>query len=126
METTEKQTVTLEKIEPRQLSELNGWREKQETLLKANPFIKIQDNKSYELAKKSRTALLRGRTEIEKQDKLIASRLQIFRKKVIEVKNELIAITLLSEQKQQDEVKRYEKIKEDERLERIISKKLII
>ena len=100
------------------LPELQGWKEKQEQLVSDNPYIEITDNKSYEIACKSRTALLKGRTELEKQDKLIASQLASFRKDVKTETDILIAITLPSEEKQQVEVKRYEGIKEAERLEK--------
>jgi len=100
------------------LPELQGWKEKQEQLVTDNPYIEITDNKSYEVACKSRTALLKGRTELEKQDKLVASKLAAFRKDVKTETDILIAITLPSEEKQQVEVKRYEGIKEAERLER--------
>jgi len=100
------------------LPELQGWKEKQEQLVTDNPYIEITDNKSYEVACKSRTALLKGRTELEKQDKLVASKLAAFRKDVKTETDILIAITLPSEEKQQVEVKRYEGIKEAERLDK--------
>lgn len=55
---------------------------------------------------------------MESQDKLIASKLTNFRKQVGNVTKELIEITLPHEEKQQEEVKRYEQVKENERLEK--------
>lgn len=123
---TEKQVeekgLQLEDLKVSNLPELQGWKEKQEKLVEENPYVEIIDNKSYEIACKSRTALLKGRTELEKQDKLIASKVASFRKEVKTETDILIAITLPSEEKQQEEVKRYEGIKaaakaEEERLE---------
>lgn len=114
----ETQIINLEEISANALPELQGWKEKQEALVKENPFIEITDNTTYTEAKKRRTALVKGRTTITNQDKLIASKLKDFRSKVSDVSKELIAITLPHEEKQQEEVKRYEAKKEQERIEK--------
>lgn len=121
--TLEEKGLRLDDLKVTSLPELQGWKEKQEQLVIDNPFVEIIDNKSYDIACKSRTSLLKGRTELEKQDKLIASKLTAFRKDVKLETESLIAITLPSEEKQQEEVKRYENIKavakaEEERIER--------
>jgi colicin import membrane protein len=121
--TVEEKGLRLDDLKVSSLPELQGWKEKQEQLVIDNPFVEIIDNKSYEIACKSRTSLLKGRTELEKQDKLIASKLTAFRKDVKAETESLIAITLPSEEKQQEEVKRYENVKavakaEEERIER--------
>ncbi|MGV3698291.1 hypothetical protein [Flavobacterium sp.] len=110
--------IKLEELEASMFPELQGWKEKQEEIVKANPFVTIVDNKTYEEAKKNRTALVTARTTIEKQDKLIASKLTDIRKKVSVTTKELIDITQPHEDKQQEEVKRYEQIKEQERIEK--------
>lgn len=130
--TVEEKGLQLEDLKVSSLPELQGWKEKQKQLVVDNPFVEITDNKTYEVACKSRTALLRGRTELEKQDKLIASQLTSFRKDVKSETETLIAITLPFEEKQQTEVKRYEAIKiaekeeearlEQERIEKIKTK----
>jgi len=112
------ENLSLENLKVSNLPELQGWKDKQENLVKENPFVEITDNKTYEVACKSRTALLKGRTSLEGQDKLIASKLAGFRKDVKSETEKLISITLPHEEKQQVEVKRYESIKENERLER--------
>lgn len=112
------QLITLEELEVSMLPELQGWKEKQQLIVNENHFIAITDNKSFEEAKKSRTILVSARTTIEKQEKLIASKLKDVRTKVSEATKELIDITLPSEEKQQEEVKRFEAIKETERLEK--------
>lgn len=110
--------TTLDSLNAKNLPELQGLKDKQLELVKECPFVEIVDNKSYELAKKNRTTLLKGRTSLESQDKLIASKLSAFRKDVKSVTDELILITLPHEEKQQEEVKRFEQIKENERLEK--------
>lgn len=110
--------ITLDSLNAKNLPELQGLKDKQLELVKENLFVEIIDNQSYELAKKHRTALVKGRTSLEGQDKLIASKLTAFRKEVKSVTDELISITLPHEEKQQEEVKRFEQIKENERLER--------
>lgn len=119
MENTKKNTgLQLSDLKVSNLPELQGWKEKQETLVKDNPYIEITDNKTYEIACKSRTALLKGRTELEKQDKLVASKLAAFRKDVKTETDILIAITLPFEEKQQAEVKHFEEIKALEKAEK--------
>jgi hypothetical protein len=112
------QLITLETLEVSMLPELQGWKEKQEAIVRENPFIAIVDNKTYEEAKKSRTVLVSARTAIEKQDKLIASKLKDVRTKAGNLSTEVISISLPHEEKQQEEVKRYEAVKETERLEK--------
>lgn len=110
--------ITLDDIDVNNLPELQGLRESQEKLVKDCPYVEILDNSTFEIAKKNRTALLKGRTALESQDKLIATKFSYMRKKVKDITDELISITLPFEEKQQTEVKRYESIKETERIER--------
>lgn len=112
------QIFEIEKLEATQLPELQGLKEKQLQIVKENPYVEIVDNATYETAKKSRTALVSARTDIEKQDKVIASKIKKFREMVAGVSAELIGITKPHEDKQQEEVKRYEAEKEKERLEK--------
>lgn len=111
-------SVNLDKIDPITLPELANFKETQLKVVKENPFVQIEDNKSYEEAKKARTTLVTARTTLQKQEKLITSKLNDFKKRVKDVTGELIAITEPHEIKQQEEVKRYEDIKEQERLEK--------
>lgn len=115
---TSTEVSIIEKLNANNLPELIGWKEKQETLVKENPFVEITDTKTYESACKARTNLLKGRTELEKQDKAIASKVAQFRKEVGGKTAELIEITLTAEQTQQTEVKRWEGIKEAEKAEK--------
>jgi hypothetical protein len=108
--------ITLESVKASMLPELQGWKEKQEAVVAANPLIIITDNKTYEEAKKRRTAYVTARTTVEKQETLIASKLKIVRDEVKTETKKLVDITLPHEEKQQSEVKRYEALKESERL----------
>jgi DNA segregation ATPase FtsK/SpoIIIE-like protein len=117
-ETLEKEVITLDLIQVRNLPELQGWKEKQQAIVKANPFVSCEDPKTYEKGKNNRTALVSARTDIQKQDKLIASKLKEIRSEAAKISEELIAITQPHEDKQQEEVRRYEAAKEMERLEK--------
>lgn len=111
----EKQIVTLDSINVETLPEFKNWKQLQLRIVEENPFVEITDNKSYEEAKKARTTLVTARTDVEKQEKLIASKIKDFRNKVTNFSQELINITLPSEEKQQNEVKRYEAEKQAEK-----------
>ncbi|MEA1848990.1 hypothetical protein U9K52_08720 [Chryseobacterium sp. MHB01] len=118
MTTTENQVFEIGKIQIDKLPELQGLKEKQHQAVNDNPFVVIIDNKSYEDAKKARTALVTARTGIQEQDKLLAAVIKRFREKVTAKTYELIAITKPHEEKQQAEVKRWEALKEAERQEK--------
>ena len=113
-----KEVLNLDDLNVNQLPELATFESTQKELVEKNPFVEIIDNKSYEQAKVHRTALLKGRTALENQEKLIASKLSNFRKSVGEKTKQLIEITLPFEEKQQTEVKRWETIKEAEKQEK--------
>ncbi|PIF44335.1 hypothetical protein CLU96_1279 [Chryseobacterium sp. 52] len=114
----EQNLFQIENVNVNSLPELQGMKEKQLQIVKDNPFVEITDNKTYDDAKKSRTTLVTARTEIQNQDKLIASKIKKFREAVAGVSEELIAITRPYEDKQQAEVKRWEEAKEKEKLEK--------
>jgi len=111
--------IDLDKIDVNKLPELANFKERGEKLVKECSFVEIKDNSSYELAKKNRTALRTFRTDVEKSDKAIKSKLNNFKNRVGEVSASLIAITEPYEKTQQEEVERYEQIKENERLEKL-------
>ena len=113
-----KEVLNLDDLNVNQLPELATFEATQKELVEKNPFVEIIDNKTYEQAKVHRTALLKGRTALENQEKLIASKLSNFRKSVGEKTKQLIEITLPFEEKQQSEVKRWEAIKEAEKQEK--------
>lgn len=91
---TKKTIVDLQKISVSDLPELQGWKEKMEATVKENPFVAIKDHETYQGAKKARTALKSARTEVQNQEKLIASKLRAFRSKVGEESQKLVFIEL--------------------------------
>ena len=113
-----KKNFQLTELKANQVIELEGWEQKQKEIVEANPFIQITDPKSYDQAKKNRTALKTARTEVQSQDKLIGSTLSNFRKETKVVAENLIAITSPHEEKQQEEVSRYEAILEERKNEK--------
>jgi len=119
LENTENSLFLIEQVDVNNLPELHGMKEKQLQIVKENPFVEITDNKTYEEAKKTRTILVTARTEIQNQDKLIASKIKKFREAVAGASEGLISITKPHEEKQQSEVKRWEEIKEKEKQEKL-------
>lgn len=118
MNTNTIESFNLETIEVNLLPELQGWEEKQLQIVNDNPFIEITDNATFQEAKKNRTALVSARTDVQNQEKTIASKIKSFRDKVKEASAKLISITQPHEEKQQEEVRRYEAIKEQQRIEK--------
>lgn len=106
---------SLETIKVNQLPEIKGYETRQKALVKNHPFVEIVDSKTEADAKKNRTALKGGRTELQKGEKAIASKLSNFRKQVKEEVEKLVKITVDAEQKQQEEIDRYDKIKADKK-----------
>lgn len=113
----ENQKFELSSIKANNLAEISGFEESQKQLVESNPFVEITDKATYELAKKSRTNLKKGRTTIENQDKSIGTFVSNFRKKVIEISKKLVEITKPHEEKQQAEIDRYEAILEVKKAE---------
>lgn len=112
-----KQIVTLEDFKVTNLAEFQGKKEQQEQLVKDNPYIEITDTESFETAKKHRTALVTGRTTLAKEKTSVSKRIkEIIVEPVSKAYDDLILITTPHEEKQQEEVKRYEAKKEEERL----------
>ena len=100
------------------LEPLQEFEKKQNQLVKENPFIEITNTETFESAKKSRTALVKGRTELQKQQKTINDSVNSIKTAVKTETERLIGITKPAEELQQNEVKRYEAIQEEKRLER--------
>lgn len=113
-----KESFELMKLKPENLVEYQGFEDQQKQLVEDNPYIEITDNASYEAAKKNRTALVKGRTGIEGQDKTVGTFISQFRKGTIALCNKLVDITKAAEDKQQAEVKRWEGILEEKRQEK--------
>ena len=115
---TEKEKFELLKLDANQLVELDQWENKLNDLVKENPYIAIDDLESFNEAKKRRTNLKSGRTEVEKQDGLIATFVQQFRKTIKAKSENLVEIVKPHETKQQQEIDRWQKILDDKKAEK--------
>ena len=119
VEAVEAKLITIDDFNVNALAEIQGKREQQMQLVKDNPYVEITDNTSWEVAKKARTALRSGRTGLTAEEKAVLAKVKsVITDPVKTVYKELIAITEEAETKQQIEVKRYDDIKENERIER--------
>jgi hypothetical protein len=123
MKTKEKQEVAVidfTKFSIQQLPELQGKKEEIKSIVKANPIVEVTDNASYELAKKSRTAVKTLRTGLEKEQKEVNSRIK---KNVLEIiadaYSSLIEELKIDEYARQEPITIWETKKEEERLEKI-------
>lgn len=110
-------------VDPKKLAEFKGWEKKQLEILKENQFVPIQDHTTYTLAKKRRTALKTGRTDLQKQEKLIAGKLLEFRRSIGKATVDLIQITEGAEDKQQAEINAWEEKKAQEKREKELAEK---
>lgn len=115
---TEANKFELLKLDPNNLVELDQWENKLKTLVDENPFIEITDKKTFEEAKRRRTALKSGRTEVQKQDGLIATFLNNFRKSTKSKNEMLVSIVQPHEEKQQIEIDRFQVILDQEKEEK--------
>jgi len=117
--TKEVAIIDFTKFDIAQLPELKGKKNEIATVIKANPIVEVTDNASYELAKKSRTAVKTLRTSLEKEKKDVNDRIK---KNVLEVvSNEydsLIESVKTDENARQKPVTDWEEKKEQERLEK--------
>ncbi|QHB40957.1 hypothetical protein HWC99_gp26 [Flavobacterium phage vB_FspS_tant8-1] len=115
---TEANKFELLKLDPNNLVELDQWENKLKTLVDENPFVEITDKKTFEEAKRRRTALKSGRTEVQKQDGLIATFLNNFRKSTKSKNEMLVSIVQPHEEKQQTEIDRFQVILDQEKEEK--------
>ena len=119
MKHTDKKTdvklITLDDFNVNALAEIAGKKEIQESLVASNPFVAIIDNATFDVAKKSRTLLRTGRTDLEKEEKMVVAKVKnIITDPIKKTYQDLIAITTPHEVIQQTEITRYESIKENE------------
>ncbi len=105
-------------ISIKDVPELRKAKSVQEQLIKDYPFIRITDTKTLAAAKRAKSALMTGRTDIQKGEKFIVGQVNDFKKNVKYTAIELILITQDAEEKQKEEIKRYEDIKAAEKAEK--------
>lgn len=108
-------TGDLFKVDLSRLDTFQDAKNKQLKLVDECPYVKITDSKSYDLARKHRTALRTGRTDLEKGQKAIFDVVNGFKNDVKMFTEELIKITRPAEDNQQAEITRYEEEREAER-----------
>ena len=117
----EQNLIKLDEFNIQQLPELQNKKQEVSTKLKQFKYVEIKDNSTYEEAKKSRTGARTLRTDLQKEQKAVEKKIKDHI--LVPVKtayDELIDTALPIENKQQEEVSRWEDIKEQERLEKAL------
>lgn len=117
----EQNLIKLDEFNIQQLPELQNKKQEVSAKLEQFKYVEIKDNTTYEEAKKSRTGARTLRTDLQKEQKAVEKKIKDHI--LVPVKNaydELIDSVLPIENKQQDEVSRWEDIKEKERQEKLL------
>ncbi len=114
------QSLSLETFNVNALQEIKDKKEEQIKIVKDNPYVEIKDNETFATAKKHRTALVSARTALTKEKKTVIDKVkEKITNPISDLYDEFIMITKPHEDKQQEEVKRWEEIKEKERQEKL-------
>ena len=107
--TTEVQVFNLEKFSIAQLSEFQAKKEEIGSVIALNPIVKIIDNSTYELAKKSRTAVKTLRTGLEKEQADVKRKIKKNILDVVDGEYELLVSDVKTEEgNRQDPITIYE------------------
>jgi hypothetical protein len=117
----EQNLIKLDEFNIQQLPELQNKKQEVSAKLEQFKYVEIKDNATYEEAKKSRTGARTLRTDLQKEQKAVEKKIKDH--VLVPVKtayDELIDTVLPIENKQQDEVSRWEEIKEQERQEKLL------
>lgn len=115
-----KKETSLESFNVKALKEIQGKEAEINEVIKNNPFIAISDNKTYEEGKKRRTALRTCRTSLEKEETSILDNVKKhITEPVKKIYSDFALIIDPAEKTQQEEVKRYEDLKEKEKQEKL-------
>lgn len=117
----EQNLIKLDEFNIQQLPELQNKKQEVSAKLEQFKYVEIKDNTTYEEAKKSRTGARTLRTDLQKEQKAVEKKIKDHI--LVPVKtayDELIDSVLPIENKQQDEVSRWEYIKEQERQEKLL------
>jgi hypothetical protein len=111
--------IKLDQFSIQQLPELKNKKEEVAEKLSTFKYVEITDNSSYEEAKKVRTGVRTLRTDLQKEQKAVDKKIKGFILGPVKDAYEgIINEVLPVENKQQEEVSRWEDIKEQERLEK--------
>jgi len=112
--------IEFEKFSVAQLPELQGKKEEIKSIIEANPIVEIIDNASYELAKKSRTAVRSLRTGLEAEQKTVKKKIKEYVLDVVDSEYDTLVLGVKSAEKErQDPIDTWEIKKEEERKEKI-------
>ena len=112
--------IDFTKFSVARLPELKGKKEEIEAVIKANPIVEIIDNPTYELAKKSRTAVRSLRTSLEGEQKSVKKRIKEFVVDLVDKEYDTLVLGVKSaEQSRQSPIDAWETKKEEERLEKV-------
>jgi hypothetical protein len=95
--------IDFEKFSIAQLPELQGKKEEIASVIKANPIVEIVDNSTYELAKKSRTAVKTLRTGLEKEQKDVKKKIKEFVLDVVDGEYSNLVTDVKSAEKQRQD-----------------------
>jgi colicin import membrane protein len=115
-ETTDVAVFNVETFKANQLPELIGKRDIQQKIIDDNPYVEIIDTTTHEQAKKARTALRLGRTSMANEKKMVIDRLkQVVVNGVSAEYDELEKMPTPAENKQQEEIYRWDNIKKAEK-----------
>lgn len=116
--------LNLEKFSVAQLPELQGKKEEINAIIEANPIVEITDNATYELAKKSRTAVKTLRTGLEKEQKDVKRKIKEHILDVVDTEYSTLVTNVKQEEtNRQDPITAYETKKEEERLKKELLEK---
>lgn len=111
--------INLDQFSIQQLPELQNKKEEVAQKLSTFKYVEITDNTSYEESKKVRTGVRTVRTDLQKEQKAVDKKIKDFiLGPVKDAYEEIINAVLDVENMQQEEVTRWEDIKEQERLEK--------
>lgn len=103
---------------------VDEWKQKLELLVSENPFVEILDSKSYELAKQRKAIFRSARLELRNtgktpsQESVLIGKINSIKDFVKTTIDELVVIPSTPEEKQSEEVSRWEGIKEAEKAEK--------
>jgi hypothetical protein len=118
-QTKEIAVIDFEKFSVAQLPELKGKKEEIKSVIEANPIVEIVDNGTYELAKKSRTAVRSLRTSLEGEQKAVKKKIKEHVLDVVDKEYDTIVLGVKSAEKErQDPIDVWETKKEEERKEK--------
>lgn len=114
-----KNIIKLDEFNVNAIAEIQGKRELLENIVKENPFVEVIDNTTYEIGKKSRTALRTARTSTRAEEKVLVDAIKKnITDKIKVIYAEFVDITGPAEDLQQETITSYENIKALEKAER--------